>query len=478
MRMLKSLVSEKYLLDEDLSSMTPDSEIFTKRRSHFQSQMLPNSIAFLFSSSPKTRSRDVFYPFRQDSDFFYLTGIEEPLSILVIEPEQCFLYLEPSDPEKEIWEGPKLELSRAEHFHGISKAKSRKDFFPKDISLLLSNRDVLYLRQKGTRDHFEEKILTEINLLSQRARSGKERSPHTIISPNTILHPMRLIKSSEEKSLLEENLAITRDAHLSLLQKTQPGMFEYELEAIIEYEFRKQNSYAAYPSIVASGKNACILHYTKNNRKIEKGDLILVDAGAEKLCMCTDITRTFPAGEKFSSIQKDVYEAVLESQKKAIRKCTVGSNMDDVHKEAVLSLIESLISFGILKGNPIDHWERSQETEQTKDAKKIKDISYKRYFMHRTGHWLGMDVHDVGSYYNMKKPLSLQNGMVCTVEPGLYFSPLDETIPREFRGIGVRIEDDVWIQDRNPIVLSQEIPKEVSDIEKIREESFEHISKP
>ena len=442
---------------------------FRQRRREFQKQMAPESVALFFSASPQMRSNDVSYPFRQDSDFFYLTAFSEENAVLILEPTKEILYVQPRDSHKETWEGVRLGPERVSDYLGIGEAKDSSCFF-KDLEKILSAHRQLYYRFGLDKEHDQSIFSTARRLIASTRRNIY--GPDQIISPESILHEMRMIKSPEEIELLKENAKITHRGHIRLFESTRPGMFEYELEAMLEYEFRRSGAVQAYPPIVASGANACILHYTQNRRQIQAGELILVDAAAEKHCLGTDLTRTFPVSAKFKPLQKEVYEIVLLAQKKAIECAVPGKTLDEVHNTATLTLIEGLIALKVLKGNAQKHFEDAQKIERTiektKDTQKREQVPYQRYFMHKTSHWLGMDVHDVGAYYHKGKARPLKKGMVCTIEPGLYFSADDASLPTELRGLGVRIEDDICIEDKKALVLTAATPKEVYELEEIR----------
>ena len=455
-------------LKTDIELALPFSiESFRQRRRHFQEQMAPESVALFFSASPQRRSADLYYPFRQDSDFFYLTGFSEENAILVLKPREELLYVQARDSQKEIWEGVRLGPERVPDYLGITEAKDSSCFFKgKNLESILDACQKLYYRF-GIDKARDLGIFSTARRLIEKARRNMH-GPDQIISPDSILHEMRMIKSSEELKLLKENAKITHKGHMHLLEHTHPGMFEYELEAMLEYEFRRCGASQAYNPIVASGANSCILHYTQNRRQFQKGELILVDAAAEKHCMSTDLTRTFPVDAKFKPLQKEVYEMVLLAQKKAIDCALPGRTLEDVHDKATITLIEALIALKVLKGDAQKHFEDAKEIEKAKEPQKSKKISYQRYFMHKTSHWLGMDVHDVGSYYHKGVPRPLEKGMVCTIEPGLYFAPDDDSLAIELRGLGVRIEDDICIEDEKALVLTSTTPKEVYELENIR----------
>ncbi len=429
--------------------MNHNMEMYVARRHTVQRNLGQNDLAIFLSAPALIRSNDVHHRFRQDSDFYYLTGFAEEQSALVIYPDRTLLYLRKRDPERETWNGPMLGVDRAVETLGVDEARDIQDF-KKDLPELLRRKERL-LYMYGRNPEFDASVLAACDQLLRRGRAG-DFGPSRLEHAASILHEMRMIKSTEEIELMRECADIAAEAHIALMKKTKPGMHEYELEAVIMDAFRRHNAVEGYPSIVASGRNACVLHHIENNRRIEAGDLVLVDAGAEKHCLNSDVTRTFPASPSFSQIQKDVYEVVLASQLRAIARTVKGATLDEIHAGTVRDLTQGLIDLGVLSGS----------LDENVDQK-----HYLRYYMHRTGHWLGMDVHDVGSYMTNGSPRKLENGMVCTVEPGLYF-PDDEKTPAPFRGIGIRIEDDVAVRDEKPVVLSESIPKTISAIEALR----------
>ncbi|MCR9144315.1 MAG: aminopeptidase P N-terminal domain-containing protein [bacterium] len=429
-------------------------DVFAGRRKRFQSTMAADGVALIFSAPVRIKSNDVHYRFRQDSDFYYLTGFGEEECVLVLTADHSRLYLRERDRSRETWDGPRLGVEDAPATLGVDEARSI-GAFEKDLGELLKNKSTLYYRFGGqdatTRD---ARVLGKANEVMQRARSG-DYGPGTVVNPALILHELRLIKDGHDLEILRECARLTANGHRALYRDTRPGMFEYELEALLQYEFRKGDGGEAYPSIVASGPNACILHHIENNRQMQAGDLVLVDAGADKYHMNADVTRTFPVSETYTPEQRDVYEAVLNAQERAIRGTVAGVSMGEIHDRTVRDLVQSLIDLKVLTGS-VDQ--------------QIEEKAYQHFYMHKTGHYLGMDVHDVGSYYDhrAKEPRKLEDGMVCTVEPGLYFAPDNEHTPERFAGIGVRIEDDVMVQGDTPLVLTADIPKSVADVEAAR----------
>ncbi len=445
---------------------------YKKRRRLFREQMQGQGIAFFFSAPLQERSNGTFFPYRQDSDFFYLTGFGEEESILVLTKEEEYIYLRPRDPKNELWNGPHLGIEKAPEVLGIPNARPKSRFL-QDLPCLIEESSHLYYSFGKDKDR-DADIFQAARLRINKTRT-KPGLAMQISSPCSILHEMRLHKSQEEIQLLEAASAISHAGHMALLEQSRAGMYEYELEAILHYEFHKRKAQQAYSPIIASGPKACIMHYIKNDRELQEKDLVLVDAGAEIDSMCSDVTRTFPVGARFLPIQKEVYEIVLEAQKKAIARVRPGITLEDVHETALLVLIEGLIALKVLQGSAEDHLEQSkkEQSHTTRLEDHTKQASYKDYFVHHTSHWLGMDVHDVGNYYQGEKARPLNESMVFTIEPGLYFPPYDTTIRKELRGIGVRIEDDICVQKKKALVLTESIPKEVKDIEELRKRAFE-----
>lgn len=408
-----------------------------------------NAVAVLAAAPVFTRNNDVDHEYRQDSDLFYLTGFDEPGSVLVLSAKdrKTTMFVRPRDPEREIWDGPRAGVDGAKSIFGATdafKISELSDELPK----LLSNQRRLYYRLGRDRP-FDDKVLEALDATRRRGRTGVTW-PTELVDPSTILHEMRLIKGSEDLDAMRTAAAITRDAHLKAIAQARPGMFEYEVEALLLETFRKRGSERpAYGSIVGSGVNATVLHYRQNNRKMEDGDLLLIDAGCEFGYYASDVTRTFPISGKFTKEQEAIYQLVLDAQMASIEKTKVGGTIDEVHATSVEVITKGLVALGLLQG----------------DVKTlIETEAYKPFYMHRTSHWLGMDVHDVGSYFVDGKPRKLEAGMVLTVEPGIYIGESYDKVPKEYRGIGVRIEDDILVTDEGPVNLTAEIPRTVEEL--------------
>jgi Xaa-Pro aminopeptidase len=396
----------------------------------------------------------VHHLFRQNSDLYYLTGFEEPEAVLILAPTceegEYLLFNRVRDREHEIWDGPRA-----------GQAGARKQFladqaFPiQELSnllpTLLANRSTIYY-SLGINKSFDAVLLEALNVVRSKMRSGVQ-APSQFADILPSLHEMRLHKSEAEIAVMQKTADITKTAHIRAMQTCRPGQYEYELQAEIIYEFLRQGaSTAAYPSIVGSGANSCVLHYIKNDKKIMDGDLVLIDAGAEYQNYAADITRTFPANGQFSAEQRAIYEIVLAAQTAAIESIKPGAPVDRTQTVVVKTITQGLLDLGILTGKLDDL---------------IEQQAYLPFYMHRASHWLGLDVHDVGRYKIDNHWRSLAAGMVLTVEPGIYISAELSQVPKRWHNIGVRIEDDVLVTKTGYRVLSQYIPKTIDEIETI-----------
>ncbi len=425
---------------------------FKKRRKQLMQRVGENNIALIASASTRTRNRDVDYPFRQDSDFYYLTGFNEPDSLAVFIPGreqgEYILFCREFDEKKALWEGAHAGLE------GATKDFEADDSFPIDdldeiLPGMLENKQKVFYPM-GRDSDLDHSLLDWINHLRSQSRTGVT-APGELVSLEHILHEMRLFKSPAELKLMRRAAEISANAHVKAMQTCRPGLYEYQVEAEIIHHFIQNGLRAvAYPSIVAAGKNACTLHYTDNADKLKNGDLLLIDAGAECDHYAADITRTFPISGRFSEAQKQLYQLVLDAQAAAIEQIRPGISWLSAHEAAVEVLTKGLVGLGLLKG---------------KVKKLIKDEKYKQFYMHRTGHWLGMDVHDVGEYKVDQEWRLLEPGMVLTVEPGLYIPADCNTVDEKWRGIGIRIEDDVLVTEQGNEVLTGGVPKNIADIE-------------
>ncbi|HEX8747072.1 MAG TPA: Xaa-Pro aminopeptidase [Pyrinomonadaceae bacterium] len=424
----------------------------------FMRRMAENSVAIIPSSLEATRSNDTQYRYRQNSDLLYLTGFDEPESIAVLAPgrEQKYtLFVRPRDPEREIWDGRRAGVEGARERFCADEAFPIEEFKEK-LTEILNGAQTLYYRIGDGNPELDQTI---INRIARMRAMGWRRAvpPQSIVDTGTILHEMRLIKTDEEIELMQRAADIAAEAHQLAMRESRPGLNEYEIEALIEYHFRKSGaSGPAYTSIVGGGANATILHYINNDEELRDGDLLLIDAGAEYQGYASDITRTFPVNGRFTKEQREIYELVLEAQTACIEMIRPGVTMDELHERSVEILTAGMARLGLLEG----------ET-----ARLIEEEKYKQFYMHRLGHFLGMDVHDVGRYQIDGQSRPLEPGMVITIEPGIYIAADTKDIPEQYAGIGVRIEDDVLVTEQGYRVLTDKAPKEVSEIEGLMEKS-------
>ena len=430
---------------------------FRQRREHFMTK-ISNGTAIFRSAPTAVMHNDVEYVFRQDSDFFYLTGFNEAEAVAVLAPHheehRFVLFVQPKDPEKETWTGYRVGVEDAKNQFGADEAYPITELHEK-LPQYLEKADRIYYHL-GRDRRFNDVVLSHWQqLIATYPKRGI--GPIAIEDTNPLLHPMRLVKSPAEIELMRQATAISAEAHLRAMEFAQPGRYEYAVQAEIEHTFRLHGGIGpAYPSIVASGANACILHYTENNRQMQDHELLLIDAGCAYGYYNGDITRTFPVGGTFTDEQQALYELVLEAQLRAIAEIRPGNPYNEFHDMAVCVLVQGLIDLGLLVG----------DLEEL-----IKEEKYKPFYMHRTGHWLGLDVHDVGVYKHGEEAwTTLQPGHILTVEPGLYISPnikLAEDqpeVPEQWRGIGIRIEDDVLVTTEGHDVLTAAVPKSVAEV--------------
>jgi len=425
---------------------------FKKRRKRLLQQIGPGNIALLASAGHCVRNRDVHYPFRQDSDFFYLTGFNEPDALAVFVPGreqgEYLLFCREFDPTKALWEGAHAGLEGATHDYGADEAFPIAELDTVLPGLLEDKCKVYY--PMGRDAELDRNVQAWIGTVRNKSRTGVV-APDELAALERIVHEMRLFKSPEEMALLRRAADVSAAGHITAMQACKAGLYEYQIEAELAYHFNREGLRAmAYPAIVAGGKNACTLHYTDNNSKLKQGDLLLIDAGAECNHYAADITRTFPISGKFSEPQRQLYQLVLDAQLAAIAQIKPGVNWIQPHETAVAVLTQGLLDLGLLKGRV---------------KKLIKDEKYKAFYMHRTGHWLGMDVHDVGDYKINQQWREFAPGMVLTVEPGLYIPSDCKKVDEQWRGIGIRIEDDVLVTADGCEVLTAAAPKSVHEIE-------------
>lgn len=431
---------------------------FAKRRQHLMDIMGPDTIAVLPNAPVVNRNRDVDYPYRSDSSFHYLTGFDEPESVLVLIPGrehgEYILFCRERDLDKEIWDGYRAGQEGAIAEFGADDSYPISDLDDILPGLLEGKEKVYYTM--GNQPSFDQHMVSWLNHLRQAARSGKH-SPTEIIELEHCLNELRLFKSSQEIKAMKQAASVSAQAHIRAMQFTKPGKWEYEVEAEIIHEFMKNGCRSpAYPSIVGGGENGCILHYIENSAKLKSNELLLIDAGAEFECYAGDITRTFPVNGKFTTAQAAVYQIVLNAQKAAIAAVKPGNHWNQPHEAAVEVLTQGLVELGILNGN-VDQL--------------IEEGAYREFYMHRTGHWLGMDVHDVGDYKVGGEWRLLEPGMVLTVEPGLYIRD-QEHVDKKWHFIGIRIEDDVLVTKDGYEVLTEAAPKEIDEIEALMAEAI------
>jgi Xaa-Pro aminopeptidase len=415
-------------------------------------EAIGDGVALLPSAPLALRNHDIEHPYRQDSDLHYLTGFDEPECALLLtnrhEAHQVVLFVRPRKREREIWDGPRAGIEGAVAMFGADAAFPIEELGQK-LPDYLGNAERLHYRL-AQNDEVDAKLFECLNQLRRAGRRGIT-APETIVDTSLHLHEMRMRKSEAELATMREGAAITKEAHLRAMQLARPGLHEYEIDAELLHVFRRHGSERpAYESIVGSGPNATILHYRAGNRVLNDGELLLIDAGCEHGYYATDVTRTFPINGKFSGEQRSVYEVVLRAQKASIDAVKPGVTLEEIHDGAVRSITEGLVEIGLLQG----------EMESLVAEKK-----YEAFYMHRTSHWLGMDVHDVGRYYVDGKPRPLEPGFVLTIEPGVYVATDAEGVDERWRGIGVRIEDDVVVTELGHEVLTAGIPKEIDDVE-------------
>ncbi|MAT92574.1 MAG: Xaa-Pro aminopeptidase [Halioglobus sp.] len=425
---------------------------YARRRRNLMGLMEANSIAIIPSAREQVRSRDTHFPFRQDSDFHYLCGFDEPDAVLVLIPGrkhgQFVVFCRERDPELELWHGYRAGPE------GVCASYGADDAFPiADIDDILpgliEGRERVYYSM-GRRAEFDRQIMAWVNAIRARERSGAV-PPGEFTDLDHMVHELRLYKSAAELRLMRRAGAITARAHVRAMQACRPGLFEYQLESELLHEFTAGGARsAAYPSIVGGGANGCILHYVDNDSRLRDGDLVLVDAGCELECYASDVTRTYPVNGRFSREQRALYELVLQAQSAAFDAIRPGNHWNQPHDASVRVLTEGLARLGLLKGSV---------------AALLKKEAYRPFYMHRVGHWLGLDVHDVGDYRVEGTWRLLEPGMVMTVEPGIYVAPDNTGVAKKWRGIGIRIEDNVVVTEQGCEIITDEVPRAADEIE-------------
>ena len=425
---------------------------FARRRKNLMGMMDKHTIAIIPGAREVTRSRDTEYPFRQNSDLFYLTGFEEPDAVLVLVPSrrqgQVVLFCRERDPDMELWNGYRLGPEGAVAYLGVDDAFPIDDLDEILPGLIEGTQRIYY--SMGHDDVFDQRVMGWVNQIRKLVRTGAA-PPADFTDLAFLLHEQRLIKSAAEVRVMRKAGEISAAAHVRAMQECQPGRYEYHLEAAIQHTFAEHGArFPAYNSIVGSGENACVLHYTENASKMRAGDLVLIDAGCEYQGYAADITRTFPVSGQFSAEQRAIYDVVLEAQRAAIAKVRPGNTWNQPHDATVRVITRGLVKLGLLRG---------------KERELIKAEAYRDFYMHRAGHWLGLDVHDVGEYRVDGRWRQLEPGMVLTIEPGIYIAADNTKVPKRWRGIGVRIEDDVVVTEQGCDVLTGDVPKRADEIE-------------
>lgn len=425
---------------------------YKRRRKQLMQTMGENTVAILPAALVRIRNRDAEFQFRQDSDFHYLTGFDEPEAVAVLVPGrehgEYILFCRENDKKMETWNGLRAGQD------GAIKNYGADDSFPIDdiddiLPGLLENKEKVFYTM-GVHPEFDQLVIKWVNRLRDQSRIGVH-TPSEFVALDHQLHDMRLYKSAAEIKMMRKAAEISAQAHIRAMQFSKPGIYEYQLEAELLHSFMQQGArFPAYTSIVGGGKNGCILHYVENNEVLKNGDLVLIDAGAELACYASDISRTFPVNGKYSKEQRALYNIVLAAQLAAIEKVKPGNHWNEPHEAAIEVLTQGLLDIGLLKGAL---------------EKNLEEESYKDYYMHRTGHWLGLDVHDVGDYKVDDEWRVLEPGMVLTVEPGLYISADHEHVDKKWHDIGIRIEDDVLVTKEGYEILSKDAPKDPDEIE-------------
>ncbi len=425
------------------------------RRQRLMEAIGPRAVALFHAPPEVLRNGDASYPFRQSSDLLYLTGFAEPESALILRPfaekNRTVMFVRERDPEREVWDGKRAGLDGAVRDLGADVAYPIHELQKRLPELIAGAEDLCYAF--GVVPELDAHVAATIGRM-RLAERRLGRPPKRIVDPRASLHELRLRKTVDELALMSRAAEITGEAHVAAMRAAKPGVYEYQLQAVLEQAFRKNGAVGpGYTSIVGAGANATVLHYIENNARLEAGQLVLIDAGAEYQYYTADVTRTFPCGGKFSKPQRACYDLVLRSQEEAIRMTRPGVTIDQIHERTVEILTAGMVELGLLSG-------------PTKD--RIADGAYKKYYMHRTSHWLGMDVHDVGAYMGDDgAPRPLEPGMVITIEPGIYISANDASAPLELRGIGVRIEDDILVEESGQRNLTASIPRHPDELEKL-----------
>jgi Xaa-Pro aminopeptidase len=424
---------------------------YARRRRQLMRLAGPQAIVIVPAAPERIRNNDAPYPYRQDSDFHYLCGFPEPEAVLALLPGrkagEAILFCRERDPRREAWDGPRAGTEGAVEAFGLD------DAFPIDdiddiLPGMIEGRTRVYYHF-GRDSEFDLKLIAWVKRV-QTLRGPDARAPREFVALSHLLHDLRLYKSRDELKLMRHAAGIAAEGHRRAMRAVRPGLYEHQVEAELLHAFRSAGAVPSYEPIVGSGPNACVLHYRANNGPLSDGDLILIDAGAEYACYASDITRTFPVNGRFTHEQRALYELVLAAQDAAIARARPGEAWTAGHEAAVGVIAQGLCDLGLVRGGV---------------RAAIESEAYKRFFPHKTGHWLGLDVHDVGDYRVDGEPRVLEPGMVMTVEPGVYVPPDAQDVPPQWRGIGIRIEDDVVVTRGAPEVITAAVPKTVDEIE-------------
>ena len=428
-----------------------DRKEFARRRKQLMRIVGGDGICIVPAAPERLRNNDSHYPYRQDSDFHYLTGFAEPDAVLALIPGrahgEAILFCRERDPEREAWDGARAGQDGAVRDYGMDDAFPIADIDDILPGMLEGRARVYY--HFGRDADFDVQLIGWVNRVRARIKQGA-RAPHEFVALGHILHDLRLYKTRDELRVMRKAAQIATGAHVRAMRAVRPGMNEHEIEAELLHEFRRRGAVPSYEPIVGGGANGCVLHYRANNAPLRDGDLLLIDAGAEYQCYASDITRTFPVNGKFSPEQRALYDVVLAAQRAAIAEVRPGKPFGAYHDAAVRVICAGLIKLGLLKGSV---------------AKNIREQTYRKFYMHKTGHWLGLDVHDVGDYRVDGEFRELEPGMVVTVEPGLYIAPDAKGVAAKWRGIGIRIEDDVVVTRGEPEVITTAVPNDPDEIE-------------
>jgi len=428
-----------------------DRKEYARRRKQLMRIIGDDAICIVPAAPERLRNNDSHYPYRQDSDFQYLSGFPEPEAVLALIPGrehgEVILFCRERDREREAWDGARAGAEGAVAEYGMDDAFPIGDI-DDILPGMIEGRSRVYYHF-GRDAEFDVKLIAWVNRVRAQVRTGA-RAPHEFVALGHILHDLRLYKTRTELRVMKRAAKIAAEAHLRAMRATRPGLNEHEIEAELLHAFRKAGAVPSYEPIVGGGVNACVLHYRANNAPLRDGDLLLIDAGAEFDCYASDITRTFPVNGKFSAPQRALYDIVLAAQAAAIAEIRPGNPFIAYHDAAVRTITQGLVRLGLLKGSV---------------EKNIADGAYKRFYMHKTGHWLGLDVHDVGDYRVDGEYRELEPGMVVTVEPGLYVAPDAKGVAEKWRGIGIRIEDDVVVTRGAPEILTAEVTRDPDEIE-------------